>query len=471
MSAPVTSPTHTPRHLLRDLVKLGWPVFVAQLAVVANGLIDTLMAGRHGTDDLAAVGIGNAIFFSVFGPLMGMQIAITPIAARLYGAGRYQDIGEKVRQGMYFSLALAVIAFVLFRFPKPFLDLTQAAPEVQSRIRDYLGYIAWGIPSALLFRLFYSYSTAVSRPRMVMAFNLAGVAFKVPLNWIFLDGHLGAPAMGAGGCALASTIISWGVCLAAWGWVAWDAEYRRYAVFARWSRPDVRALWEIVSLGVPIGVTFFVDVTAFTFMSIFIARLGAATSAAQQIAANLAALLFMLPLALGNAASVLVGQALGAHDYPRARATGVAGLGLGFGVAICMAVLLITCAPYIAALYSIDATVRETAATLIRLVAGYHLFDAVQAVVVNVLRGYKRAVVPMVIYAVGLWALGLAGGYALALTPADLNLLGISTPMGAPGFWTGAIIGMCTASLTVAGYFLYVSAPKRVLLAERPAGA
>jgi len=192
-----SKPTPLPAHLLRDLVKLGWPVFIAQIAVMANGLIDTIMAGRYGTVDLAGVGIGNAIFFSVFGPLMGMQIAMTPIAARLYGAGRFADIGEKVRQGMWFSLVLAVVAFAVFRHPEPFLDLTQAAPEVRTRVRDYLGYIAWGIPPALLFRLFYSYSTAVSRPRMVMVFNLVGLAFKVPLNWVFMYGNLGAPELGA----------------------------------------------------------------------------------------------------------------------------------------------------------------------------------------------------------------------------------------------------------------------------------
>jgi len=463
---PNSKPAPLPAHLLRELVKLGWPVFIAQIAVMANGLIDTIMAGRYGTVDLAGVGIGNAIFFSVFGPLMGMQIAMTPIAARLYGAGRFADIGEKVRQGMWFSLVLAVVAFAVFRHPEPFLDLTQAAPEVRTRVRDYLGYIAWGIPPALLFRLFYSYSTAVSRPRMVMVFNLVGLGFKVPLNWVFMYGNLGAPELGASGCALATTCISWGMCLAAWIWVARDKDYRRYAVFERWSWPDRHALWEIVSLGVPIGVTFFVDVTAFTFMAIFIARLGATLSASHQIAANIAALLFMLPLSLGNAASVLVGQALGAHDYARARATGIAGLGMGFAVAACFAALLFIGAPGVASLYSQDTGVRAAAAALIRFVCGYHLFDAVQAVVVNVLRGYKRAVVPMVIYGVGLWCIGLAGGYALAFGHADLAALGLSTPMGAPGFWTGAIFGMCVASVAVAGYFLYVSAPKRAMHAD-----
>lgn len=449
------------RDLVGELFKLGWPVLIAQLAVMANGVIDTVMAGRHGTVDLAAVGISGAIFFSVFGPLMGIQIAITPIVARLFGAGRHADIGEEVRQGMWLSLILSLIAFAAFRFPDPFIVLTRAEPAVEALIREYLSWIAWGVPSAMMFRLFASYTTAVSRPRMVMTLNLIGLLLKVPLNWVFMYGHFGMPEMGAAGCALSTTLISWSMCCLAWTLSARDPEYHRYGVFARWSWPDFKALREMVSLGLPIGVTFFVDVTAFTFMALFVARLGAVTSASHQIAANLAALMFMLPLSLGNACGVLVGQALGAHDYVRARSAGMTGVVLGFGLALIVAAVLFTSASSIAALYSVDSAVRATAATLIALVAGYHLFDAVQAVAVNILRSYKRAVVPMLIYGVGLWCVGLAGGYVLAFGTVDLNWLGIAAPMGARGFWTGAIGGMMTSGLAVAAYFFYISDPRR----------
>lgn len=454
------------RDLVGDLFKLGWPVLIAQLAVMANGVIDTIMAGRHGTVDLAAVGISGAIFFSVFGPLMGIQIAITPIVARLFGAGRHADIGEEVRQGMWLSLILSLIAFVAFRFPDPFIALTRVEPAVEALIREYLSWIAWGVPSAMMFRLFASYTTAVSRPRMVMMLNLSGLLLKVPLNWVFMYGHFGMPEMGAAGCALSTTLISWSMCCLAWYLSARDSQYRRYQVFARWSWPDLKALREMVSLGLPIGVTFFVDVTAFTFMALFVARLGAVTSASHQIAANLAALMFMLPLSLGNACGVLVGQALGARDFVRARAAGVTGVLLGFGLALTVAAVLFTAAPLIAALYSADMAVRTTAATLIVLVAGYHLFDAVQAVAVNVLRGYKRALVPMLIYGIGLWGVGLTGGYLLAFGGiesggVDLAWLGVTAPMGARGFWIGAIGGMMTSGIAVAAYFLYISDPQR----------
>jgi len=445
------------RALVHELLRLGWPVFVAQLAVMANGVIDTIMAGRYGTLDLAAVGIGSSIYFSVFVALMGVLLALTPIVAQMYGAGRHADIGEELRQSAWLAAALALVALALFAHPDPFLALARIAPALELKVRAYLQALAWSVPASLLFRVFYSFSTAISRPRTVMALTLVGLALKVPLNWVFMYGNLGAPELGSTGCAVATALVSWVVCALAWAWCWFEPGYSRFRVFARWSWPDAKALGRILSLGLPIGFTFLVDVTGFTFMALFIARLGALYSAAHQVAANLAALTFMLPLALGNAASVLVGQALGARQFARARAAGLYGIALGLVCAAIVGACLYLFADGIAGLYTRDAQLRGTAAGLVALVAVYHLFDALQAVAVNVLRGYKRAVVPMLIYAVALWGVGLGGGYAIGLTGVDLGWLGLATPMGASGFWLAAIASLALAGSLVTAYFLRVS--------------
>ena len=452
------------RSLVRELVRLGWPVLIAQLAVMANGVIDTVMAGRYGTLDLAAVGIGSSIYFSVFVALMGVLLALTPLVAHLYGAGRHSDIGEELRQGAWLAVALTLISIALFAHPEPFLALARLAPDLELKVRAYLRVLAWSVPASLLFRVFYSFSTAISRPRTVMALTLIGLALKVPLNWVFMYGNLGAPQLGSTGCAVATALISWILFGLAWSWCRFEPGYRSYGVFARWSWPDTKALGRILALGLPIGATFFIDVTGFTFMALFIARLGALYSAAHQIAANLAAICFMLPLALGNAASVVVGQSLGAHLHARARAAGLLGLALALACALVVGAGLYLFADRIAGLYSADTEVRGVAASLIAFVAVYHLFDAVQAVAVNVLRGYKRAVVPMLIYAFALWGVGLGGGYAIGLTRIDLAWLGLHPPLGAPGFWLAAIASLALASGLVTAYFLGVSrapAPQR----------
>jgi multidrug resistance protein, MATE family len=445
------------RGLVRELVRLGWPVLIAQLAVMANSVIDTIMAGRYGTLDLAAVGIGSSIYFSVFVALMGVLLALTPIVAHLYGAGRQADIGEELRQSAWLAAALALVSVVLFAYPEPFLAIARLEPALEAKVRAYLHALAWSVPASLLFRVFYSFSTAISRPRTVMALTLVGLALKVPLNWVFMYGNLGASELGSTGCAVATALVSWVVCALAWAWCWFEPGYSQYRVFARWSWPDAKALGRILSLGLPIGLTFLIDVTGFTFMALFIARLGALYSAAHQIAANLAALTFMLPLALGNAASVVVGQSLGAQRHARARAAGLAGLALALACAAVVGAGLFSFADGIAGLYAGDAVLRRVAARLIAFVAVYHLFDAVQAVAVNVLRGYKRAVVPMLIYAIALWGVGLGGGYAIGLTSADLGWLGLKTPMGVPGFWLAAIASLVLASSLVTAYFLRVS--------------
>lgn len=445
------------RNLLKDIFRLGWPMFVGQIAVMANGFIDTIMAGRYSTLDLAGIGVGASIYMSIFVAMMGILLALTPTAAQLFGAGRHGEIGEEVRQSAWLALLLMSLCFVALRFPDPFFALTRLEPEVEVRTRAYLAALSWAVPATLAFRIFYGFSSAVSKPRTIMMLNLAGLVFKVPLNLVFMYGYFGFPQLGGVGCAVATAVISWGIVIAAWYWCYTDADYAPYRVFERWSWPDRKRIGHLVSLGLPIGLTFFIDVTAFTFMALFIAQLGPLNSAAHQIAGNFAAILYMLPLAIGNAASVLVGQAIGAKDFVRARATAITGIAVAFCVACCVGLSLYFSAGRVAAFYSPDRQVIGIAATLLAVVAAYHLVDSIQAVVINVLRGYKRALMPMFFNAFALWGVGLGGGYLIALTPVDLAWLGVATPMGPKGFWVAAVCALVLANTLVVLYFLYVS--------------
>jgi multidrug resistance protein, MATE family len=333
---------------------------------------------------------------------------------------------------------------------------------VADKVRAYLDIAAWGAPAGLAFRLFASYTTAVSLPRVMMALNLLGLALKVPLAWVFTFGHLGAPPMGSAGCALSTTLVNWIICTLAWLWCGLSPAYRRHGVFSSWSWPRWGDQWRLTALGVPIGMNFLVDVTAFTFMALFIARLGAVNSAAHQIAANVAAVMFMLPLALGNAVGVLSGQAIGARNFALARSTGITGMMLALVLAALSGAILVFSARAVAAFYTIDPSVQAVAAMLLALVAVYHLFDALQVVTVSALRGYKRTVVPLLINVGGLWGVGLAGGYVIGLTDAlDLSAAGLAAPLGAPGFWAAAAMGMFIADAGIMLYFLAVSSPQR----------
>jgi len=440
-----------PTPLLQHLFHIAWPVLVAQLAVMANGVIDTVMAGRLSAVDLAAVGIGASIYITVFVTVMGILLALTPSVAHLYGAGRNPEIGEEVRQSAWLALMLGVLVVLLLRNPEPFITLSQLTPDVEVKVRAYLDALTWSVLPSLMFRVFYGFSSGIGKTRPIMIFNLVGLALKVPLNLIFIYGSFGMPALGGPGCAVATAVISWITCLLALGWGASAEEYRPYRIFAGFSGPRPAKLLELVKLGLPIGATFFVDVTAFTFMALFIARLGPETSGAHQIASNLAALAYMLPLSLGNAASVVAGQALGAGDVHRARRAGLSSLGIGLCFCVLTGLVLWFGASGLAALYTSDAEVRRAATLLIGYVAVFHVFDGFQGITVSILRGYKKTTVPMAIYAVALWGVGLAGGYVLGLTD------NFGPPRGAPGFWLAALTSLGLAGGLVTAYFLHVS--------------
>lgn len=419
--------------------------------MMANGVIDTVMAGQLSAVDLAAVGIANSILVAIFMSLMGVLLALPPLVARLHGAGRHAEVGREIHQGMWIAVALCVIAALLLHHPEPFLALSKLQPEVEAKVRAYLDASIWGVPAAIAFRVYFGLFTGLGRPHSVMVFNLVALALKLPLNAVFMHGLLGAPALGGPGCAVASSLTYWLVALAAWGWCLTKPEYAPLGLRARPAPPDWRAILEFLKLGVPIALTFIADVTAFTFMALFIARLGPVASAAHQIAANLSVFAFMLPLALGNAAAILVGQALGAGMPMRARQ--VCGraiqIGLFLGLIVCIAFWL--GAERIAALYSNEARVRLLAATLIVLIGHYHLVDALQVVAVNALRGYKRTTIPMIIYTTCLWGIGLGGGVVLGLT----DWLGPAR--GAAGFWWAAIVSLGLVAGAVALYLDRVS--------------
>ncbi|MBN8477321.1 MATE family efflux transporter, partial [Sulfuritalea sp.] len=322
-----------PRSLPRELLHLAWPVLIAQAAVMANGVIDTLMAGRLSSVDLAAVGIGASIYITIIMALMGVLLALTPVVAHHYGAQRHAEIGADVRQCAWLALLLSLLAFVALKHPDPLLAFSRLTPEVEFKVRAYLEGSAWAVPGVMFFRVFYGFTNGIGRPRPVMMFNLLGLALKAPLNWVFMYGHFGFPAMGGAGCGWSSAVIMWTVATLSWLWCRGNADYARYGVFARFDWPRLVPLRGLLVLGLPMGATFLVDVTAFTFMSLFIARLGPEVSAAHQVAANVAVFVFMVPLALGVATGVVVGQALGAGDARRARHAGLLGLAVGGGAA------------------------------------------------------------------------------------------------------------------------------------------
>ena len=444
-----------------DILRLAWPVLISQLAVMANGVIDTVMAGQLSAVELAAVGLGASIYVSVYIGLNGTLLALSPIIAQHFGAQRYAAIGAEVRQGLWLAAALSAVGCAVLVFHGPWLTLGAPPAEVAERTSLYLYAVAIGLPAALAFRVFQALNTAISRPKAVMFVNLAGLALKVPLNALFMfgwtpqanawPGWLNVPALGGPGCAVATAAIAWFSALAGFGLLALDPSYRRLGWGARTPHrwvPDWPKLRVILKLGVPTGAAYMIEVTAFTFISIFVASFGATVAASQQIAANLVGVAYMFPLALANATSVLTAQAIGAADSAHAQRIALRGIWLALGIGLVLAAALVLGRTGLASAYASDPRVQAAAATLIVLVAAYHPFDAVQVMLAFVLRAYRIATLPMVVYAVALWGVGLGGGWWLTFAaPAWAARMNLS---GAQPFWVAAVASVMVASVGLA---------------------
>jgi len=443
-------------HSTRRIVPLAWPVFVGQLAVLAFGTADTVMVARYGALDLAALAVGAAAYITIFVGFMGVVMAIGPIAGQLFGARKTEEAGAQLHQAVWLALGLSVAGALLLRFPDPFLIAAQARPEVAGKVRDYLGWLAIALPASLLFQAYRGFNTAVSRPKAVMVLQLVGLSIKVPLNALLIYGlpawHL--PAMGAAGCGLASAIAMWIQLLIAWQVLRRDPFYAPFGLhITRLDRPHRRSLKELLRLGVPMGLSILIEVTGFTFMAIFISRIGATAVAGHQLAANLVSLMFMMPLAIANATSTLVAQSIGAGQPQDARRLGWHGLQLGTLVAAVLGTVVFLNRESVLSAYTDNPVIIAAALPLLAWVVVFHIADAAQTIASFVMRAYRVATVPMVIYAVALWGVGLGGGYVVAF-----NLTGLTPEplVGAPGFWSASVTGLVLSGVGLCSLMAWV---------------
>jgi len=427
------------------IVPLAWPVFIGQLAVLAFATIDTVFVARSSAADLAALAIGSAAFVTVFIGFMGVVMALGPIVGRLFGAGDLAQAGRAVHKAVWVAIALSAVGSTLLLFPQPFLTLAQASPEVAGKVRLYLTALAFSLPASLLFTIFRGFNTAVSRPKAAMLIQVGGLALKVPLSAALVFGvpALGIPALGVAGCGVATAVSMWAQVAIGWMVLRRDPFYERFALFGRGlDRPEAAAIKAQLKLGIPMGSSILIDVTGFAFMAIFIARLGTTAVAGHQLAANLVSLMFMVPLALGNATGALVAQRLGARDARDADRLAWHGLGLACAIAALLSLGVLAGRVPILSLYTADGAVIAAALPLLAWLAVFHVADAAAAVAAAVLRAHQIALVPVLIYAFALWGVGMGGGWLLAFdssghVPAALR--------GAPGYWVAS-----TAALTVA---------------------
>ncbi|KXO10709.1 MATE family efflux transporter [Marinobacter excellens] len=425
----------------RTLAILGGPILIAQVAQMANGVIDTVMAGHASARDLAAVGIGSSLWMPLFLFFMGMLGALQPIISGYNGARQHSKIMPATWQGIYIAAGGTVIMALLLTNVHPVLAMLKMDTETAGITQGYLNAFAWGIPALLLMNALRGLTDGLGHTRVIMAFSVLSTLINLPLNYIFIYGKLGLPAMGGVGCGWATSLSNGTAAIALLIYLNRSRTFRQFHLLADWVKPNWRGVRYILGIGVPIGFTIFVEASMFSVIALFLAPLGPVIVAGHQIALNVVSLLFMLPLSIGMALTLRVSFLVGARAPDTARLISRSSLILASAVALIFATLLFVFSAQIAALYTGDQAVRDVTIRLLAFAAMFQVADVIQVTCISALRGYKDTRIPMFIMLFSFWGVGLPLGYILTFT--DL----LWPALGAAGFWVGLTAGLTSASV------------------------
>ncbi len=421
-------------------------VLAGQLAVMAFGIADTVIAGRYSDTALAALSVGSALYISVYVGLIGIVQALLPIWSEMLGAGQRHAVGASVRQSLYLGLIITVAGMAALAFPAPLLAWAEVPTTLLAEVSGYLTVLAFAFAPALLFRIYGAFNQSLGKPLMVTSLQVLALAVKIPLSIWLVAGGAGIEPMGAVGCAWATLIVNYFLLALAVLLLRTQQIYAPFALWQRMERPDWREIKSFFSLGLPGGMAYLVEVTSFTLIALFVARLGTVASASHQIAASIAAALYMMPLSLGIAASARVSFWLGAGDAEKARALVFLTLRLAVLTSIAMSALIFIARDVLAGAYSTTPAVVLQASSLLIRVALYHVADSLQAVSAFLLRCYRVTLAPLAIYGVLLWGLGLWGGYQLTYKGWD----GLLATGATRTFWQTSTVAIALVALSLA---------------------
>lgn len=416
------------------------PILVTQVSMYLMNLFDTMMSGRVGAIDLAGVAIGSSLWVPIFTGINGVIIALTPIIAHLSGANATAGIARKVQQGIFLSIGLALIVIVIGAMViDPILKLMDLEAEVRHVAKYYLVALATGIIPLFIFNTLRAFMDALGKTRTSMFVILTTLPINVFFNYIFIFGKFGVPAYGGIGSGIATAITYWISCLISLFIIIRMSHFKVYPIFSKWTKPKIKDWLEQLKIGIPIGFSIFFETSIFSAVTLFMSVYSTYTIAAHQAAISFATLLYMLPLSVGMALTIVIGYELGAKRYGDARLYGRIGIGSGIFIAIFAGIILFVFDAKIAGLYHTNPEVIQLTKHFIFYAIFYQLADGFGAPIQGALRGYKDVNITFVLSFVSYWIIGLPSGWLLA------NY----TEMGPFGYWIGLIIGLSTGAIAL----------------------
>lgn len=426
---------------LRALALLMGPILLTQLCQAGFGFVDTVMAGQVSPLDLAAVALGASLWLPMVLLVSGILMATTPLVAAAWGRHDHASVPTTVHQALWLALFIGVAGALLLHHVTPVFTWLDTPDHLRDMTRRFLAAISLGLPAIALFSVLRCYCEAMARPLPVTLISIAGLTLNVPLNYIFIHGKFGLPALGGVGCGWASAISMWAMLLMLAVYVLRAKVFASTRLLHERSAPHWAAMKTFLKLGLPIGIAIFFEVSVFAIVAILISPLGELQVAGHQIALSVTSLLFMFPLSLAFAMTIRIGHAFGSHDLAAIRSTRRVGL-VTLGLFACFTAAFIVLTRYwLADLYTDDAQVIHLAADLLLFAAAYQIVDALQVGAAGALRGLQDTKGPMVLTMISYWIVALPLGYVLGLT----FLTG--ERYGPYGFWTGLVAGLAVAAV------------------------
>ena len=419
----------------KQLIRIGIPIFGSQLSYALMGTTDTIIAGRASANDLAGLAVGTAFSNTIWFFFTGIIFAVTPIVAQLYGAKKFLEIGQKLREILWVAAGLGLsMAFIFFNMDI-IINLLPIKSSITSITIDYLKAVSIGWFFVTIFTCLRCYSEGMTFTKPVFYIAFSGMLLNIPLDLIFVYGWFGAPKLGGVGCGIATTIVSFLMMVSILVYISFSKNYKRTQPFSKFSKPSLDTTKEVLKLGLPIGLGIFIELSMFSGAAIILSVLGEIVVASHSVAINIASLFFMVPLAIGLASSTRVGNLIGEKNPFQAKTAAKSTIILCITGALINSIIILSFGSFIVGLYTTELPVLELAVSLILFAAIFQLPDGIQMGALGSLRGYKDTFIPMILLMISYWIFAMPIGYYL-------TNFGFGDPLGAKGMWFGMIIGL-----------------------------
>ena len=428
----------------QQLVKVAIPAIMAQLAQMALGVSDILMAGNYSANALAAVGTGFNVFIVIFSFFMGLMIALNPMVSHYNGQGKFKLIGKTFQLGFFMAILFGSISIVILNFAGELLSFAGVPESIVTTTSDYLSSLSWGVISVYLFLALRSGNEGLFSTKAIMICSFLAIPFNIVLNYWFIFGGYGLEAMGAVGVGYATSIV-WTLLFVFLAIFTFrNKAFENLNIFKEITIPSKALTKEYFQIGTPIALGMLMEIAMFGGIGILIARYGEQLTGAHQIAMNIASVAFMVPLGLSVAVTARVGYWLGKERYGQVRLAGYCGIGVSLIFQTIIVTIMLLFRYQLVGLYSDDQAIIEIAAGLIFLAAIFQFSDGLQVNSAGSLRGMKDTTIPMIYMAISYWLVGMPLGYYLAEYQ----------DMSAAGYWIGIIAGLTVAAVLLLARFI-----------------